>query len=191
MLQRAESPVALTGVEASRSFFAPCFAQSTGESLWVAHLDAKARCIHLASYDGDVDSVDIPAHANHLALVIAPPSRPWNADPARRLRLSLSRQLALMLFAHSFEQLGQSPRRLLGVRSLRPAVAAPFAKCPLMLPQQIEDRAAIEPGEGRQRYVVGSCRLQQCQGRRTSSARRFSTPVSSATWKALAKASSC
>jgi DNA repair protein RadC len=63
MLQRAESPVALIGVEASRSLFAPCFARSTGESLWVAHLDDKARCIHLASYDGDVDSVDIPVRA--------------------------------------------------------------------------------------------------------------------------------
>ncbi len=63
MLQRAESPVALTGVEASRTFFAPCFAQSTSESLWVAHLDDEARCIHLASYDGDADSVDIPVRA--------------------------------------------------------------------------------------------------------------------------------
>lgn len=63
MLQRAESPVALTGVEASRLFFAPCFAQSDGESLWVAHLDDEARCIHLASYDGDLDSVDIPVRA--------------------------------------------------------------------------------------------------------------------------------
>ena len=63
MLQRAESPVALTGVEASRLFFAPCFAQSTGESLWVAHLDDEARCIHLANYDGSSESVDIPVRA--------------------------------------------------------------------------------------------------------------------------------
>lgn len=63
MLQRAETPVALNGVEASRSFFAPCFAQSSIESLWVAHLDAKARCIHLASYDGDADAVDIPVRS--------------------------------------------------------------------------------------------------------------------------------
>ncbi|WP_300973794.1 JAB domain-containing protein [Sphingomonas sp. LHG3406-1] len=63
MLQRAETPVALTGVEASRSFFAPCFADSTRERLWVAHLDDEAYCIHLASYDGGVDSVDIPVRA--------------------------------------------------------------------------------------------------------------------------------
>ena len=63
MLQRAETPVALTGVEASRSFFAPCFAQSATESLWVAHLDDEARCIHLASYAGSEDAVDIPVRS--------------------------------------------------------------------------------------------------------------------------------
>lgn len=63
MLQRAENPVALNGVEASRSFFAPCFAQSVTESLWVAHVDEKARCIHLASYDGSADAVDIPVRS--------------------------------------------------------------------------------------------------------------------------------
>jgi DNA repair protein RadC len=63
MLQRAELPVALTGVEASRSFFAPCFASSALERLWVAHVDEQARCIHLASYEGGVDSVDIPVRS--------------------------------------------------------------------------------------------------------------------------------
>jgi DNA repair protein RadC len=60
MLQRAETPVALTGVEASRAFFAPCFAESAAERLWVAHVDREARCIHLASYDGAVEEVDLP-----------------------------------------------------------------------------------------------------------------------------------
>jgi DNA repair protein RadC len=63
MLQRAEYPVALTGVEASRSFFTPCFADTTSESLWVAHLDDQARCIHLASYAGSEEAVDIPVRA--------------------------------------------------------------------------------------------------------------------------------
>ena len=64
MLQRAESPVALTGVEASRTFFAPCFANATTEErLWVAHVDNDARCIHLASYDGGEDAVDIPVRS--------------------------------------------------------------------------------------------------------------------------------
>jgi DNA repair protein RadC len=60
MLQRAETPVALTGVKASRSFFAPCFAGSATERLWVAHVDQEARCIHLASYDGALEGVDLP-----------------------------------------------------------------------------------------------------------------------------------
>lgn len=63
MLQRAELPVALNGVEASRAFFAPCFAGSSGEQLLVAHLDHQARCIHLASYAGETDAVDVPVRA--------------------------------------------------------------------------------------------------------------------------------
>lgn len=63
MLQRAETPVALIGVEASRAFFAPCFAFADSERLWVAHVDNEARCIHLAHYEGSVDAVDIPTRA--------------------------------------------------------------------------------------------------------------------------------
>ena len=62
MLQRAELPVTLAGVEASRAFFAPCFASAADrETLWVAHLDDQSRCIHLASYGGQkVDCIDFP-----------------------------------------------------------------------------------------------------------------------------------
>jgi DNA repair protein RadC len=64
MLQRAETPVALTGVDASRSFFAPCFAAAdANERLWVAHVDDDACCIHLVSYEGGVDAVDIPVRS--------------------------------------------------------------------------------------------------------------------------------
>jgi DNA repair protein RadC len=63
MLQRAETPVALTGLEASRTFFAPCFAASAAERLWVAHVDQEARCIHLASYDGPLEQVDLPVRS--------------------------------------------------------------------------------------------------------------------------------
>lgn len=64
MLQRAETPVALTGVEASRAFFAPCFAYTSAtERLWVAHVDNDARCIHLTSYEGGEDAVEIPVRA--------------------------------------------------------------------------------------------------------------------------------
>lgn len=63
MLQRAETPVALTGVEASRAFFAPQFVDQAVELLLVAHLDEEARCIHLASYAGPQDLVGVPVRA--------------------------------------------------------------------------------------------------------------------------------
>ena len=64
MLQRAESPSTLAGVEASRSFFAPCFAAAPRqERLWVAHVDGEAQCIHLASYDGNPEANDLPVRA--------------------------------------------------------------------------------------------------------------------------------
>lgn len=50
MLQRAEIPARLTGVDASRAFFAECMTREPGETLWVAHLDGQARCIRLARY---------------------------------------------------------------------------------------------------------------------------------------------
>jgi len=63
MLQRAETPVALTGVEASRLFFAPCFVDQSAERLWVAHVDDQSRCIHLASYEGTDERVDMPVRS--------------------------------------------------------------------------------------------------------------------------------
>jgi DNA repair protein RadC len=65
MFQRAELPVRLAGVEASRAFFAPCFASAADrETLWVAHLDGKSQCIHLAQYGGQsADHVDFPLRA--------------------------------------------------------------------------------------------------------------------------------
>lgn len=63
MLQRAEQPVALTGVEASRAFFAPSLEGRTAERLLVAHLDEEPRCIHLASYDEDAQWDGFPVRA--------------------------------------------------------------------------------------------------------------------------------
>ncbi|MEO7410885.1 MAG: JAB domain-containing protein [Sphingomicrobium sp.] len=53
--QRAESPLLLNGLEASRRFFADCLAETdpSREYLWVAHVDDAARCIHLSRHDGD------------------------------------------------------------------------------------------------------------------------------------------
>ena len=60
--QRAESPALLDGPEAARHFFSSCFLTdgASRERLWVAHVDAAARCIHVEHYDGEPDSVAMP-----------------------------------------------------------------------------------------------------------------------------------
>jgi DNA repair protein RadC len=60
--QRAETPVKLNGVAAAREFFCGCFAEQgeTRESLWVAHLDEQAQCLHLSRHVGDSCGVDFP-----------------------------------------------------------------------------------------------------------------------------------
>lgn len=63
--QRAEYPLRLAGLEAARSFFAGCFADSdlTRERLWVAHVDDHARCLHVSLHEGDVQSAHFPLRA--------------------------------------------------------------------------------------------------------------------------------
>jgi len=60
--QRAELPLKLDGVEAARTFFAGCLAEedSGRESLWVAHLDEQAHCLHLSCHRGDEVGTDFP-----------------------------------------------------------------------------------------------------------------------------------
>lgn len=60
--QRAENPLRLDGLEAARRFFAGCFADSdpTLESLWVAHVDEQARCLHLTRHGGDEGGTAFP-----------------------------------------------------------------------------------------------------------------------------------
>jgi DNA repair protein RadC len=52
--QRAEQPLKLDGPEAARALFASCFAESdpARECLWVAHLDDRRYCLHLARHEG-------------------------------------------------------------------------------------------------------------------------------------------
>jgi DNA repair protein RadC len=52
--QRAEQPLRLDGPEAARDFFAGCFAESdpARETLWVAHVDSRANCLHLSRHEG-------------------------------------------------------------------------------------------------------------------------------------------
>lgn len=60
--QRAESPLKLDGLKAARAFFEGCFADSdpTRESVWVAHLDDQARCLHLSRHAGEETGADFP-----------------------------------------------------------------------------------------------------------------------------------
>lgn len=60
--QRAEHPAILNGQEAARRFFAACFTpeKDAQERLWVAHVDAAARCLHLGCYEGEPESVELP-----------------------------------------------------------------------------------------------------------------------------------
>ncbi|HEX8842270.1 MAG TPA: JAB domain-containing protein [Sphingomicrobium sp.] len=60
--QRAEHPLKIDGVAAAREFFAGCFADSEAgrESIWVAHVDDEARCVHLSRHDGDETGAVFP-----------------------------------------------------------------------------------------------------------------------------------
>jgi DNA repair protein RadC len=60
--QRAELPLKIEGVDAARTFFAGCFAESNAarERLWIAHLDEELNCLHLAHHDGDEGGVEFP-----------------------------------------------------------------------------------------------------------------------------------
>lgn len=60
--QRAELPLKLNGLAAARTFFAGCFADSdpSRESLWVAHLDNEAHCLHLSRHNGDESGTEFP-----------------------------------------------------------------------------------------------------------------------------------
>jgi DNA repair protein RadC len=60
--QRAELPLKLDGLGAARAFFSGCIADSdpTRESLWVAHVDDRARCLHISRHMGDETGAEFP-----------------------------------------------------------------------------------------------------------------------------------
>ena len=60
--QRAELPLKLDGLAAAREFFSGCLAEEDPrhESLWVAHVDDQARCLHLSCHRGDETHADFP-----------------------------------------------------------------------------------------------------------------------------------
>ena len=60
--QRAELPLKIDGPTAAKAFFAGCFAECdpSRESLWIAHVDDGAHCIHLTRHDGDEGGAAFP-----------------------------------------------------------------------------------------------------------------------------------
>ena len=60
--QRAELPLKLDGLAAARRFFSGCLADAgtQRESLWVAHLDHDAYCLHVSRHAGDESGADFP-----------------------------------------------------------------------------------------------------------------------------------
>ena len=60
--QRAELPLKIDGLDAARTFFAGCIADSNPakEHLFVAHLDGGSRCIHLSRHPGDESGAAFP-----------------------------------------------------------------------------------------------------------------------------------
>jgi DNA repair protein RadC len=60
--QRAEHPLELNGLAAAKAFFSGCLAESdpAREHLWVAHVDNRARCIHVTRHEGDESGARFP-----------------------------------------------------------------------------------------------------------------------------------
>jgi DNA repair protein RadC len=60
--QRAEHPLKLGGLVAARAFFAGCLAESdpSRETLWVAHIDDRAHCLHVSYHVGSDTGADFP-----------------------------------------------------------------------------------------------------------------------------------
>lgn len=60
--QRAEHPLKLDGLAAARTFFSGCLTESDSarESLWVAHVDSQARCLHVTCHEGDETGARFP-----------------------------------------------------------------------------------------------------------------------------------
>lgn len=103
--QRAELPLKLDGLASAKAFFAGCLADAdlSTESLWVAHVDDQARCLHLSQHPGDAEGADFPirqiigdaaAHGSAgILLAHNHPSgdaRPSDADCRATRRLSIA-----------------------------------------------------------------------------------------------------
>ena len=102
--QRAES-LRLNGPHSARRFFAGLLAESDSkrEHFWVAHVDDKARCIHLSRHDGHSSGAEVPlrqivsdaAMHGSAGLVLAHNHPSGDATPSAA-DCALTRRLALL-----------------------------------------------------------------------------------------------
>jgi DNA repair protein RadC len=60
--QPRELPLKLDGLDAARNFFAGRVGNSdpSRESLWVAHVDGQARCLHVSRHEGEACGAAFP-----------------------------------------------------------------------------------------------------------------------------------
>ncbi|MEO6248320.1 MAG: JAB domain-containing protein [Sphingomicrobium sp.] len=96
-------PALLAGFDQSRQFFAECFRaiDPARETLFVAFLDAAARCIQLSRHDGDAAGVEWPlrailleaARTNCAGLIVAHNHPSGDSSPSASDR-SATRRLA-------------------------------------------------------------------------------------------------
>ena len=102
--QRAEPPLKLDGLAAARSFFAGCFAETdpAEETLWVAHLDGEANCLHLSRHGGNRTGLGFPLRtivvdaARHASAAILLAHNHPSGDPRpSSADLSATRRLAV------------------------------------------------------------------------------------------------
>ena len=90
--QRAESPLKLDGLAAARDFFAGCLAEADTslETLLVAHVDEDGRCLHVSRFPGSetiarmpVRQIIIDASLHETAGLILAHNHPsGDADPS-------------------------------------------------------------------------------------------------------------
>ncbi|MEO7277140.1 MAG: JAB domain-containing protein [Sphingomicrobium sp.] len=102
--QRVELPLKLDGLPAARDFFAGCLADSdpASESLWVAHVDDQARCLHVSRHDGNGSGADFPlrqiiadAADRHSAGIVLAHNHPSGDPRPSSLDCSATRRLAV------------------------------------------------------------------------------------------------
>ena len=101
--QRTQVPLKIDGLDAAREFFAGCLAETDQRrsTLWVAHVDEDARCIHVSFHKGgDDEALPVPAILADAAVhrsagIVLAENRPGDGTRASDRDCSVTRRLAL------------------------------------------------------------------------------------------------